>query len=45
MINGTTKVKQFTKYRNFTKKQYTPKPSNAWKKNDEGVSKFYTYIL
>ena len=45
MIYSATKVKQHTKYKYFTKKQYTPKPSKAWMKNDEGASKFYAYIL
>lgn len=26
-------------------KQYNPVISNAWLKNDEGINKFYTYIL
>ena len=45
MINEATEVKQLPKYRYFIEKRYHPKPSKAWRKNDEGVSKFYTYIL
>ena len=32
-------------YRQRTGTYYKPKPSKMWKKNDEGIEIFYTYIL
>ena len=29
----------------FSRKTYIPKPSKKWVKNDEGCTRFYTYIL
>ena len=45
MLISETKEKRTTTYRNFTKRPYIPHLSKAWAKRDEGVKKFYVYVL
>jgi predicted GIY-YIG superfamily endonuclease len=45
MIISETKEKRAPTYRYFAKRPYTPNPPKAWAKRDEGVKKFYVYIL
>ena len=45
MLNSETKEKRITRYRNFIKRPYYPNPPKAWAKRDEGVEKFYVYVL
>jgi predicted GIY-YIG superfamily endonuclease len=45
MLIETTNISTFDRIHKPCSNQFNPTPSKAWLKNDEGINKFYTYIL